>query len=93
MNDAGKSFCVFVLIVCLSVGAWWLTIETMPPSPKPAIHINLKFEKGQMVDLKIGGQGQIVVVEGGYDSPYRVRVWTNDGPQYFWFSENELVIK
>jgi len=50
-----------------------------------------KFRVGQIVDLKIGGQGQITAVNPNWmELNYRVRVNTENGPKYFSFSEFEL---
>jgi hypothetical protein len=60
--------------------------------PEPAfIHLNLEFEKGQMVDLKIGGKGQVVEIRRLWITcPYGVRIQTDDGPKIVWLSGWEL---
>lgn len=61
---------------------------------EPGEHTSLKFQKGQVVDLKIGGKGQIVEVRVGDGwLPYRLRIQTTEGPKYWWFYEFELEIK
>lgn len=53
--------------------------------------LNLKFGKGDIVDLKIGGKGQIISVWGIRDkTPYLIRIRTVDGFEEHWMSEFEV---
>jgi hypothetical protein len=61
-------------------------------SYRPIIHLNLKFEKGQVIDLKIGGRGQIIRVAPKNDKPYQVRIRTENGWRDGWMEEFELEI-
>jgi len=78
--------------------AMWLSVMALGLclgcTPEPAVRIDLKFRQGQMVDLKIGGRGQIINVDasGNGMMPYRVRIRTDEGPKYMWFDEFELEI-
>lgn len=73
--------------------ALWLSVMALglclgcTPEPKP--HVNLKFREGQIVDLKIGGRGQIVNVTK--DGRYQVRIQTDKGSRYETFREFELM--
>lgn len=78
------------IVLWLSVMALGLCLGCTPP--KPTIDINLKFREGQVVNLKIGGRGQIDEVWAGDKRPYRVRIQTDEGPKYWWFQEFELEI-
>jgi len=57
----------------------------------PVIEIDLKFRKGQVVNLKIGGRGQIIEANPT-NGVYRVRVRTDDGSKFMWFHEFELEV-
>ena len=59
------------------------------PMPEPT------FQRGQIVDLRIGGRrGQILHVYVGRDGPYYgVRVNTDKGPERVVLREFELIIK
>ena len=59
---------------------------------RPDIHFNLKFEKGQIINLKIGGREQIIKVASKDDKPYKVRIRTDDGWIDHWMDEFELEI-
>ena len=59
--------------------------------PKKA-QIELRFQIGDVVDLKIGGKGQIVKIQGR-DRPYYVRIRTDAGIERIWLDEFELEIK
>jgi hypothetical protein len=53
--------------------------------------LNLKFEKGAIVNLKIGGRGQIItVLRARGDKPYLVRIRDEDGFDSLWMNEFEL---
>jgi len=52
----------------------------------------LHFKIGEVVDLKIGGKGQIVKIVGVRNQPYWVRVRTDAGIERMWFDEFELEI-
>jgi len=58
--------------------------------PKPA-QVELRFQIGDVVDLKIGGQGQIVAIQG-INRPYHVRIRTDAGTERVWLDEFELRI-
>ena len=77
----------------LSVMALGLCLGCTPP-PKPNVKVNLKFRRGQVINLKIGGRGQIIDVDDtpGDTCPYCIRINTNEGPKYKWFQEFELEI-
>jgi len=53
----------------------------------------LRFKVGDVVDLKIGGEGQITRIVGKRNQPYWVRTRTDDGIERIWFDEFELEIK
>jgi hypothetical protein len=54
----------------------------------------LKFQKEQVVNLKIGGRGQIISVPWyWHTSPYKVRINTDEGPRYRQFREFELEVQ
>jgi len=52
----------------------------------------LHFQIGDVVDLKIGGKGQIVSIQGR-NRPYCIRIRTDAGTERIWLNEFELVIK
>ena len=58
--------------------------------PKP---VELRFTIGDIVDLKIGGKGQIVGLDIGDRRPYWVRIRTDAGIERVWLYEFELEIK
>jgi hypothetical protein len=93
MSVRDKALLAVVLI--LVVGAGLLIADTtMPETPKWGINLNLRLERGQMVDLKIGGEGQIVEIRRHWITcPYGVKIQTDDGPKIVWLNEFELVIK
>jgi len=85
-------------LVCIGILAFAVltlgcTPEPTPPPPQ-GTHVFLRFRRGQMVDLKIGGRGQIIQVENrrGDQHPYKVRIRTDQGPQDRWLNEFELRI-
>lgn len=55
--------------------------------------VELRFQVRDVVDLKIGGQGQIIRIVGISHQPYLVRIRTDDGVESVWFNEFELEIK
>lgn len=84
-------------LVCIGILAFavlTLGCTPEPPPPPQGTHIFLQFRQGQMIDLKIGGFGQIIQVENrrADQKPYKVRIQTDRGPQDRWFSEFELYI-
>ena len=53
---------------------------------------NLTFEKGDLVNLKLGGKGQILKVSGvRTERPYLVRTLGESGIDCCWMREWELV--
>jgi hypothetical protein len=64
-------------------------------SNEPTVKIDLKFRRGQTVNLVVGGKGQIIDIDADdrRGLVYRVRVNTNEGPVYRWFREFELEIQ
>ncbi len=54
--------------------------------------VDLRFQIGDIVDLKIGGQGQIISISGS-SRPYYIRIRTDAGIEKVWFDEFELEIK
>ena len=60
-----------------------------PVEPKP----KLRFQLGQVVDLRIGGEGQIIDILRHSRRPYQVRIRTEDGFDVWYLSEFELEIK
>jgi len=84
-------------LVCIGILTFAvLTLGCTPqPAPQPqGTHVFLRFRRGQIVDLKIGGRGQIIQVDNrsGGDRPYKVRIQTDNGPQDRWLNEFELRI-
>lgn len=57
---------------------------------KPTIHFDLKFKRGQIIDLKIGGRGQVIKVAPKEKRPYYIRIRTDNGPVDIWMNEFEL---
>jgi hypothetical protein len=55
--------------------------------------IELRFQIGDVVDLKIGGQGQVIKIVGDRNQPYLIRIRTDDGTKKIWLDEFELEIK
>lgn len=49
----------------------------------------LQFNIGDVVDLKVGGQGQVINIKG-ISKPYHVRIRTNIGLTIIWLDEFEL---
>jgi hypothetical protein len=49
----------------------------------------LRFQIGDVVDLKIGGQGQVIQIVGS-SRPYYVRIRTDAGLEKVWLDEFEL---
>ena len=77
-----------LLAVCLVMA----TLGCEPQPKREPVNIELKI--GQMVDLKIGGRGQIISVSGGRNgNRYCVRVNTNEGPENVWLDEFELNVE
>jgi hypothetical protein len=93
MSNA-KSACTFLVLACAVAGAALLALETVlphEPEPRPIIHLNLKFEERQIVDLKIGGKGQIISVRPqDAQRPYGVKIRISDGTKTVWLNEWEL---
>ena len=54
--------------------------------------VELRFQIGDMVDLKIGGNGQVIDIVGS-NRPYYVRIRTDAGIERVWLDEFELVIQ
>jgi len=77
-----KLVLLFALIVC---GCGLNGVEK-PSRP------DLQFQVGDVVDLKIGGQGQIIQISGRL-RPYWVRIRTDNGTERVWLDEFELEIK
>ena len=60
---------------------------------RPDIHIDLKFKERQVVNLKIGGVGQIMRIDHKGDKPYGVKMRSEYyGTIIRWFREFELEI-
>jgi uncharacterized protein YodC (DUF2158 family) len=59
-----------------------------PEKPK----VELRFEIGDVVDLKIGGQGQVIQIYKNSNRPYEIRIRTDAGLDYSRFKEFELEI-
>lgn len=51
-----------------------------------------KFKYGEVVNLKIGGTGQIVGISQLRDDYYKVRIQGYKGPRNFWFYGFELEV-
>jgi hypothetical protein len=53
--------------------------------------LNLKFGKGAVVNLKIGGRGQIIGMRRSKgDKPYLIRIRDEAGFDSYWMDEFEL---
>ena len=82
------------LVLCLALVLCGCTPNGLEQSKKPKKpRVELRFQIGDMVDLKIGGTGQIVNIVGKYNRPYSVRIRTDAGIERVWFDEFELEIK
>ncbi len=58
---------------------------------EPTMCTDLKFKQDQIVNLRVGGSGQIIAVDNrNEDKPYRVRIRTEDGIETIWMNEFEL---
>ncbi len=81
-------------LACIGILTLALGCTPEKPGPPRGTHIFLEFQRSQMVDLKIGGYGQIIQVDNrkGDLKPYKVRIQTVNGPQNVWFNEFELYI-
>jgi len=52
----------------------------------------MEFKIGDVVDLKIGGKGQVTRIVGSRNQPYWVRIRTDDSVERVWFDAFELEI-
>jgi len=85
---------VFTLVCCV-----WMVVITFddngpnkPPPDPPSVE--LRFQVGAMISLKIGGYGQIVGVNTTRgNTTYSVRVNTVYGPKIVCLRDYELEIK
>lgn len=93
---------VYSLVVCFTLFTCTMLCLTgcrTPNHQKPGFisdrpSVELRFQVGTMISLKIGGYGQIVGIV--FDTPntmYRVRVNTEHGPKIIYFERYELEIK
>jgi len=75
------------LVLCLA-----LVMCGCTPNGLEQPKIELRFQIGDVVDLKIGGKGQVVRIQGN-DRPYHIRIRTDAGVERVWMNEFELVIQ
>jgi len=76
-----KLILLLALIVC----------GCQPVEPQP--EVQLRFKIGDIVDLQIGGKGQIIDINYTRNAPYTIRIKTDQGCDYLYFREFELVIE
>ena len=79
---AGFLAVIAVAVVCASI------LHVALREQSNTVDIDLRFQVGQVIDLKIGGHGQIVDVSQG-ERPYLVRVRSGE---LHWMREFELDI-
>ena len=78
------------IVLCLALIVCGCTPNGLE-GPKKA-EIELRFQIGDVVDLKIGGKGQIINIMGN-NRPYHIRIRTDAGIERVWLDEFELEIK
>ena len=92
----------YTLVVCFTLFTCTMLCLTgcrTPNHQKPGFisgppSVELRFQVGTMISLKIGGHGQIVsVTTNTKHALYSVRVHTAHGPKIFCFRDYELEIK
>jgi hypothetical protein len=68
-----------------------VTVEMERRQTNQEFRLNLRFGRGDIVDLRLGGKGQIIKVWGKRDdAPYLIRIRTEDGFEERWMSEFEV---
>lgn len=81
-----------VLLLALIMCGCELNGIEQPEKPEKPTEMELQFQIGDVVDLKIGGQGQITNIVGS-KRPYLIRIRTDASIEKLWFDEFELEIK
>jgi len=76
------------LVLCFAIVMMCGCTPNGLEKPQPT----LRFQIGDVVDLKIGGKGQVINIQG-QGKPYLIRIRTDEGTNGAWFDEFELEIQ